>query len=199
MGMTTETNTKRAENKARRDAEKAARKAANIQAVEATKAAKLAKVNAAPEAPKAAPKQPDNKIRDVWHALALEKQGATINLATGTFTFNQDPTSAEVVVAKVRQVKPEHRQSHIGYASDKLVCVVKADGSHVRVRKSQAMQLVEQGGRFIPKHEYKGTITDPVTREKVSVDWAWKQTGTKPVADEPVKPRKAPRRTKTQA
>lgn len=196
--MTENTNTnKRAENKARRDAEKAERKAANIAAVEATKRAKAEKANSpAPETPKAAPKQPDNKIRDVWHALALEKQGAVINQTTGTFSFNQDPTSDEVVVSKVRQVKPEHRQSHIGYSSDKLVCVAKADGSHVRVRKSVAMTLVEQGGRFIPKHEYKGTITDPVTREKVSVDWAWKATGTKPAEEAPAKTRKTPTKKK---
>lgn len=85
-------------------------------------------------------------------------------------------------------------RNRTGYGPYKLVCVVTKDGKHIRVRKDEALAIVADGGKFIPKHEYQGKIHDPSSKDLVAVDWSWKKNGKKPVETISEKPRKAPRK-----
>lgn len=68
------------------------------------------------------------------------------------------------------------RKHRSGYGPAGKICVEKADGSHVRVDQETAQKLVREGGKFIPRWQYKGKIKNPVTGEETTADWGHKKT-----------------------
>lgn len=142
---------KRAKNKAKRDAEKADRKNANKAKVEATKKSKTEK----PKTKTQAPKDDGKRVcKTVWESLDLEKQG--IYVKPGEAYELPHGKSAGPAKVHRQMVKTENRRSHRcnGQMSPK-VCVQTANGEKVRVLRDEAARLVEKGGKYIPKWQYK--------------------------------------------
>lgn len=142
---------KRAKNKAKRDAEKAARKDANKAKVDATKKTKTEK-----------PKTKTDKSKDdgkrvcktVWESLDLEKQG--IYVKPGEAYELPRGKSAGPTKVHRQMVKVENRRSHHkGGSMTSKVCVKTAKGEKVRAHRDEAARLVANGGKYIPKHQFK--------------------------------------------
>lgn len=163
--------------KEQRRKEKEARKAANVAKVEATKAAKKAKEQLAKKH-KSNPKPKKEveviKAKNIWELVEADQKGAVINHEEGTYFFplQKDGSTSS---GKARKVLNKNRPSRHRAGRAKPVCVEMADGKHTRVSRRRAEELVAKGGRFIPKHQFEGSVTDPETKQKVKVDWSHKK------------------------
>lgn len=116
-------------NRAKRDAEKAARKRENIAKVEATK-----------------------REKSVWEKLADEKAGIKVDESTGEETKTKR-TRTRKTLAKHRL---SHRHGH-GH-QDPQVCVQLLGGECVRVKRAKAAELVAGGAKYIPKHVWRKSL-----------------------------------------
>ncbi|MFW6173080.1 MAG: hypothetical protein ACOC5T_04990 [Elusimicrobiota bacterium] len=160
---------KRERNKAKRDAEKKARKEKNKTKVAQSKVEK--KKKKAEQIQKVEkPVEPKiHKVRDVWQTLDLEKQGITVH-EDGTYDPDEHKkqTNSNSKKKPKKAKHPEWRRSR-GHGRMGRVCVITKNGDHVRVNRKVAHKLVSDGGKYIPKWQFKGKVNGE------EVDWSNKK------------------------
>jgi hypothetical protein len=113
--MDTKTSTSRERNKEKRDAEKKARKAANIAKVEATK-----------------------REKDVWEKLQDEKKGISTSASS-------DTTMTKVKSTRVRKVHPKNLMSHHRNNQSRNWIYMSKGKEVVRVMKADVLTQIDNG------------------------------------------------------